>query len=73
MISIDSKDTPQEKREHLRQKELKNNPLGSLNEGLNRAENGNLVDISGGMGWKGMVFLIVMLFIGYIIYNYFYM
>lgn len=72
MISIDSKDTPQEKREQLRQKELKNNPLGSLNEGLNRAENGNLVDASGGMGWKGMVFLIVMLFIGYIIYSYFY-
>jgi len=69
---MDFKETPQEKRERLRQKELKNNPLGSLNEGLNRAENGNLVDVSGGMGWKGMIFLIFVLFIGYIIYSYFY-
>ncbi|AVK85319.1 hypothetical protein C3943_18195 [Lysinibacillus sp. B2A1] len=68
---MDSKETPQEKRERLRQNELKNNPLGTLNEGLNRAENGNLVDVSGGMGWKGMIFLIFMLFIGYIIYSYF--
>lgn len=71
MIYMDSKETPQEKRERLRQNELKNNPLGTLNEGLNRAENGNLVDVSGGMGWKGMIFLIFMLFIGYIIYSYF--
>lgn len=69
---MDSKETPQEKRERLRQNELKNNPLGTLNEGLNRAENGNLVDVSGGMGWKGMIFLIFVLFIGYIIYSYFY-
>lgn len=68
---MDSKETPQEKRERLRQNELKNNPLGTLNEGLNRAENGNLVDVSGGMGWKGMIFLIFVLFIGYIIYSYF--
>lgn len=68
---MDSKETPQEKRERLRQNELKNNPLGTLNEGLNHTENGNLVDVSGGMGWKGMIFLIFVLFIGYIIYSYF--
>ncbi|EOP63444.1 hypothetical protein KOW_05494, partial [Bacillus cereus VDM006] len=41
-----------EKRERLRQNELKNNPTGSLNEGLKRAENDSLMDLSGGMGWK---------------------
>ncbi|WP_440603586.1 DUF6366 family protein [Bacillus sp. GB_SG_008] len=60
-----SKETPKEKRERLRQNELKNNPTGSLNEGLKREENGNLVDLSGGMGWKGTGLLIL----GFIIYN----
>ncbi|HDR6289158.1 TPA: hypothetical protein QCU33_005276 [Bacillus cereus] len=66
---MNSKETPKEKRERLRQKELKNNPTGSLNEGLKRAENGNLVDLSGGMGWKGTGVLILVLVLGYIIYN----
>ncbi|KYD28520.1 DUF6366 family protein [Parageobacillus toebii] len=64
-----SKETPQEKRERLRQNELKNNPTGSLHEGLKRAENGNLVDLFGGMGWKGTGILILVLILGYIIYN----
>ncbi|MCP1123656.1 DUF6366 family protein [Bacillus sp. 3103sda1] len=64
-----SKETPKEKRERLRQNELKNNPTGSLNEGLKREENGNLVDLSGGMGWKGTGLLILVLVLGFIIYN----
>ncbi|MDM5186377.1 DUF6366 family protein [Bacillus sp. DX4.1] len=65
-----SKETPEEKRERLRQNELKNNPTGSLNDGLKRSENGNLVDLVGGMGWKGTGILILVLILGYITYNY---
>ncbi len=67
-----SKQTPQEKRERLRQNELKNNPTGSLNEGLNRGENGNLVDLSGNSSWKGTGITILVLILGYIIYHYFF-
>lgn len=66
-----SKESPEEKRERLRQNELKNNPTGSLNDGLKRSENGNLADLSGGMGWKGLGILILVLILGFIIYNVF--
>ncbi|MDM5248232.1 MULTISPECIES: DUF6366 family protein [unclassified Lysinibacillus] len=59
------KETPEEKRERLRQSELKNNPTGSLNDGVNRGIGGNLA----GMGWKDTVVLILVLFIGYIVYK----
>lgn len=59
------KETPEEKRERLRQSELKNNPTGSLNDGVNRGVGGNLT----GMGWKDTVVLILVLFIGYIVYK----
>ncbi|MFJ8090915.1 DUF6366 family protein [Lysinibacillus sp. NPDC095746] len=57
---MDSKETPEEKRERLRQSELKNNPTGSLNDGINRGIGGNLT----GMGWKESIALILLLFIG---------
>ena len=66
---MNRKETPEEKRERLRQSELKNNPTGSLHEGLNRESNENLTDLSGGMGWKGTGVLILVLFFGYILYN----
>jgi hypothetical protein len=62
-------ETPEEKRERLRQSELKNNPTGSLHDALNRGSNGNLTDLSGGMGWKGMGVLIVVLIVGYVLYK----
>lgn len=62
-------ETTEEKRERLRQEELKNNPSGTLNDGVNRAENGNLVDLAGSLGWKGTGILILVLFIGYVIYK----
>ncbi|MGG0658658.1 DUF6366 family protein [Rummeliibacillus pycnus] len=62
-------ETPEEKRERLRQKELKNNTFGTFNDGVNRAGNGNLPDLVGGMGWKGTGILILVLFIGYVIYK----
>jgi Family of unknown function (DUF6366) len=67
---MSSKETPEEKRERLRQNELKNNPTGSLHEGLKRTENGNLVDLTGGMSWKGIGILILVLILGSIIYKF---
>jgi len=64
-------ETPAEKRERLRQEELRKNPTGALRDGLDRAENGNLVDVAGGMGWKDMVILIIVLLGGYVLYKLF--
>ncbi|PEO31713.1 DUF6366 family protein [Bacillus toyonensis] len=69
---MSSKESPEEKREHIRQSELKNNPTGSLNDGLNRAESGSLGDMTGGMNWKSTGILILVLVLGYIIYTYFF-
>jgi hypothetical protein len=65
-------ETPEEKRESLRQEELKKNPTGALRDGLNRAENGDLVDLAGGMGWKDMGMLIIVLIVGYVLYKLFF-
>ncbi|MFJ9465762.1 DUF6366 family protein [Viridibacillus arvi] len=63
------KETPEEKRERLRQSELKNNPSGSIHDALNRGSSGNLTDLTGGMGWKGTGILILVLIFGFILYN----
>lgn len=63
---------PEEKRERLRQSELKNNPTGSLNDALNRGSSGNLTDLTGGMGWKGTGILIVVIIVGYVLYKLFF-
>ncbi|WP_002148668.1 DUF6366 family protein [Bacillus cereus] len=69
---MSSKESPEEKRERMRQSELKNNPTGSLSDGLNRAESGNPVDMTGGMSWKSTGVIILILILGYIIYTYFF-
>ena len=61
--------TPKEKRERLRQSEIKNNPTGSLNDSLNIGSNGNLSDLTGGMGWKGTGILIVIIIVGFVLYK----
>lgn len=65
------KESPEEKRVRIRQSELKNNPTGSLQDGLNRAETGSPVDMTGGMNWKGTALVILLLVLAYIIYTYF--
>ncbi|WP_107923865.1 DUF6366 family protein [Lysinibacillus parviboronicapiens] len=62
---MDSKETPAEKRERLKQKELKNNPSGSLNDAFNSGNSGNLT----GMNVKDIGILILVLFFGYLIYK----
>ena len=64
-----SKETAEEKRERLRQQELKNNPSGALNDSLNRANSGN---VGAGMGWKETGILIILLIVGYGIYKLFF-
>lgn len=53
---------PGEKRERLRQEELKKNPTGALKDGFN---------LVGDLGWKGTGILIVVLIVGYFLYNFF--
>lgn len=64
-------ETPMEKREGLRQQELNKNPGGALRDGFIRGENGNYTDITGGMGWKGTVILIIILIVGFVLYKLF--
>ncbi|MFC4323246.1 DUF6366 family protein [Litchfieldia salsa] len=53
------KETPEERRERLRQKEL-NNPSSSVH-------GNNLSDLVGSLGWKGTGILILVLIFGFII------
>lgn len=60
-------ETPQEKREKLRQKEL-NNPYVALKDEFDRAEIGNLADLVSGLGWKGTG-IVLAIIVGYVLYN----
>ncbi|WP_020617395.1 DUF6366 family protein [Paenibacillus daejeonensis] len=62
-------ETPEQLRERLRQEELKKNPSSAFGDGVNRAEFGSFTDLIGGMGWKGTGFLVIVLIVGYIIYE----
>ena len=55
----------------MRQKELVKNPGGAFRDGFSRGENGNLTDLTGGMGWKGTGLLIIVLIVGYVLYKMF--
>ena len=63
----DNKETSEQKRERLRHEELKSNPTGNMNDAFNKANNGNLTDLVGSLGWKGMGILILLIIIGFII------
>jgi hypothetical protein len=69
---MSDKETPKQQRERLRQQELKNNPTGNINDSFNRANNGNLVDLVGSIGWKGTGILILVIILGFIIYSVFF-
>ena len=53
-----------ERREELRQKDLKRNPTGNLNDAFNRTGTGNLADLVDGLGWKGFGILVLVIIIG---------
>ncbi|WP_142828610.1 DUF6366 family protein [Planococcus soli] len=70
---MESRKNAKETRERLRQNELKRNPGGSARDEFDKsAGNGNVTDIAGNMGWKGMVLLILVLILGYVIYQFFF-
>ena len=70
---MEPKKESSERRERLRQEEQKRNPAGSLRDGLDRGMGlGNLSDVAGDMGWKGTGLFILVLFLGYIIYQLFF-
>ncbi|RHW43393.1 hypothetical protein D1B31_01655 [Neobacillus notoginsengisoli] len=60
-------ETPERRRERLRQEELKRNPTGALNDAFHRADTGGLADLVGSLGWKGTGVLILVIIIGFII------
>ncbi|MCJ7988065.1 DUF6366 family protein [Priestia sp. OVL9] len=60
------KETP-ERRENLKQEELKRNPTGNINDAFNRNEAGNLSGLAGSLGWKGLGVLILVIIIGFIV------
>lgn len=61
------KETPERRREKLRQEEAKRTPTGNINDAFNRAENGNLTDLAGSLGWKSTGILILVVIIGFVI------
>lgn len=63
----ENKETPERKRERLRQEELKRNPTGTLNDAFNRTQSGGLADLVGSLGWKGTGILILVFIVGVII------
>lgn len=65
------KETSEEKRERLRQAELKKT-TGALSDGINRGENGNLADLVGDLGWKGLGILIIAVIVGYVLFKVFF-
>lgn len=67
----EDKETPERKRERLRQEELKKNPTGNMNHAFNRAETGFLADLVGSLGWKGTGILILVIILGFLIFSFF--
>lgn len=64
-------ETPERRRERLRREELKRNPTGNVNDAFNRSETGNLADLAGSLGWKGIGILILVLIIGFVVVSMF--
>ncbi|MFC7320575.1 DUF6366 family protein [Halobacillus campisalis] len=55
------KETPEERRERMRQREL-SNPSSS-------GHGSNLSDLVGGLGWKGTGLLILLIITGFVVYS----
>lgn len=65
-------ETPERKRERLRQAELKRNPSGNMNDALNRGGAGNLSDLAGSLGWKGIGIIILVIVIVFLLTSIFF-
>ncbi|WP_411955040.1 DUF6366 family protein [Alkalibacillus sp. S2W] len=67
----EDKETPEERRERIRQDEWQGNPLGNLKDSSERAEFGSLVDLVGGLNWKVTLVILLILILGTIGYGLF--
>ena len=67
MTISENQETPERKRERLKQEEVKRNPAGNMNDAFNRNEAGNLSGLAGSLGWKGLGILITAMIIGFIV------
>lgn len=65
-------ETRERKRERLRQAELKRNPSGNMNDALNRGGAGNLSDLAGSLGWKGIGIIILVIVIVFLLTSIFF-
>lgn len=63
----DGKETSEQRRERLRQEELKNNPTGNLNDAFNKSNSGSLLDLTGSLGWKGLAIFILVVAMGVVV------
>ncbi|BAB07417.1 DUF6366 family protein [Halalkalibacterium halodurans] len=68
----EEKETPERRRERLKQEEIRRNPTGGMNDAFNRASSGGLTDLVGSLGWKGTGILIFLIVIGVIIASFFF-
>lgn len=68
----ENNETPERKRERLRQAELKRNPSGNMNDALKRGGAGNLSDLAGSLGWKGIGIIILVIIIGFLLTSIFF-
>ncbi|KHF39226.1 DUF6366 family protein [Halalkalibacter okhensis] len=57
----EERESPERRRERMRQEELKRNPAGSIH-------GGGLADLVGSLGWKGTGILISLIVLGSIIF-----
>lgn len=62
----------EERRERLKEEELKRNPTGNMNDSFHRVESGGLVDLVTGLGWKGTGILILVIIVGFIAASFFF-
>ncbi|WP_010650557.1 DUF6366 family protein [Oceanobacillus massiliensis] len=69
---MNEKEAPEQKRERLRQEELKKNPIGNAGDAFNSADSGNLADLVGGLGWKGTGLIIAAIIVGLLLYSLFF-
>ena len=67
MTISENQETPERKRERLKQEEVKRNPAGNMNDAFNRNEAGNLSGLACSLGWKGLGILITAMIIGFIV------
>ncbi|WP_342387476.1 DUF6366 family protein [Salinicoccus bachuensis] len=60
----DDRESSEQRRERLRQEESKRHPAGNLKDASDRASGGNLADLAGSLGWKGLGILILLFIVG---------